>query len=159
VKYLTAALCAACLAVGAGTLGLVLVPVLALAGGNAQTSDLCGIPADLGAALATIRQLESGNDYTAQAAAASASGAYQFLDSSWRTWSARAGYSDLYAHAALPHVQDAAAAAYVQAILDQWHMRPRYKRHGRGRPKRPISGPRRRSAPLLQVPPKGTSAT
>jgi cell wall-associated NlpC family hydrolase len=122
VKYLTAALCAACLAVGSGTVGLVLVPVLALAGGGAQLSDPCGIPGDVTAALATIRQLESGNDYTAQAARASASGAYQFLDSSWRTWSARAGYSDLYARAYLapPHVQDAAAAAYVQAILDQW---------------------------------------
>jgi cell wall-associated NlpC family hydrolase len=122
VKYLAAAICAACLAVGAGTLGLVLVPVLAFAGGGAQLFDLCGIPGDVTAALATIRQLESGNDYTAQAAKASASGAYQFLDSSWRTWSARAGYPDLYARAYLapPHVQDAAAAAYVQAILDQW---------------------------------------
>jgi cell wall-associated NlpC family hydrolase len=123
VKFLAAAICTACLAVGAGTLGLVLVPVLALAGGGAQTSDLCGIPGDVTAALATIRQLESGNDYTAQAAEASASGAYQFLDSSWRTWSARAGYPDLYprAYMAPPHVQDAAAAAYVLAILDQWH--------------------------------------
>jgi cell wall-associated NlpC family hydrolase len=123
VKYLAAAICAACLAVGAGTLGLVLVPVLAFAGGGGQPSDLCGTPGDVTAALATIRQLESGNDYTAQAAEASASGAYQFLDSSWRTWSARAGYPDLYARAYLapPHLQDAAAAAYVQAILDQWH--------------------------------------
>jgi cell wall-associated NlpC family hydrolase len=123
VKYLATAICTACLTVGGGTLGLVLVPVLALAGGGAQPADLCGIPGDITAALATIRQLESGNDYTAQAAKASASGAYQFLDSSWRTWSARAGYPDLYARAYLapPHVQDAAAAAYVQAILDQWH--------------------------------------
>jgi cell wall-associated NlpC family hydrolase len=123
VKYLTAAICAACLAVGSCTLGLVLVPVLAVAGVGAQPSDLCGIPGDVTAALATIRQLESSNDYTAQAAKASASGAYQFLDSSWRTWSAHAGYPDLYARAYLapPHVQDAAAAAYVQAILDQGH--------------------------------------
>jgi cell wall-associated NlpC family hydrolase len=122
VKYLAAAVCVACLAVGGGTLGLVFVPVLALAGG-AQPSDPCGIPRDLTAALATIRQLESGDDYRAQAAEASASGAYQFLDSSWHTWSARAGYPDLYprAYLAPPHVQDAAAAAYVHAILDQWH--------------------------------------
>jgi cell wall-associated NlpC family hydrolase len=81
------------------------------------------MPGDVAGALATIRQLESGNDYTAQAAKASASGAYQFLDSSWRTWAARAGYPDLYprAYLAPPHVQDATAAAYVQAILDQWH--------------------------------------
>jgi cell wall-associated NlpC family hydrolase len=123
VKYLAAPICAACLAVGGGTVALVLVPVLALAGGGAQPSDLCGITGDVGAALATIRQLESGNDYTAQAAKASASGAYQFLDSSWRTWSARAGYPDVYARAYLapPHVQDAAAAAYIKTILDQWH--------------------------------------
>jgi len=123
VKYLAAAICTGCLAVGAGTLGLVLVPVLALAGGGAQPSSVCGMPGDVAGALATIRQLESGNDYTVQAAKASASGAYQFLDSSWRTWSARAGYPALYprAYLAPPHVQDAAAAAYVQAILDQWH--------------------------------------
>ena len=85
MKYLAAAICAACLAVGTGTLGGVLVPVLALAGGGAHASDLCGIPGDVTPALATIRQLESGNDYTAQAAEASASGAYQFLDPSWHT--------------------------------------------------------------------------
>ncbi len=47
----------------------------------------------------------------------------QFIDSAWRTWSAAAGYPGLYpsAYLAPPHIQDAAAAAYVQAILDQWH--------------------------------------
>jgi cell wall-associated NlpC family hydrolase len=123
VKYLAAAAAAACLAVGAGSLGLVFVPLLGLAGGGGPAADLCGSTSDVATALATTRQLESGNDYTAQATKASASGAYQFLDSTWRAWSAKAGYADLYprAYLAPPHVQDAAAAAYVQAILDQWH--------------------------------------
>jgi hypothetical protein len=62
-------------------------------------------------------------DRTGGSTPASASGAYQFLDSTWHTWAARAGYPDLYprAYLAPPHVQDAAAAAYVQSILDQWH--------------------------------------
>jgi cell wall-associated NlpC family hydrolase len=123
VKQLAVAVAAACLSIGIGTLGLVFTPVLVLAGGGSPAADLCGVGDDVTTALATIRQLESGNDYTAQAAKASASGAYQFLDSSWRAWSARAGYSDLYPRAFLapPHVQDAAAATYVQSILDQWH--------------------------------------
>jgi cell wall-associated NlpC family hydrolase len=123
VKHLAAAIAAACLAVGAGTLARVFAPVLVLAGGGAPTADLCGTTDDVNVALATIRELESGNDYTSTITSASASGAYAFIDSAWRAWSAKAGYAELYARAYLapPHVQDAVAAAYVQAILDQWH--------------------------------------
>ena len=70
------------------------------------------LPAELGPILATIRELESGGDYTAEASASSASGAYQFVDSSW------AGYGG-YARAshAPRSVQDAKAAEHASAIL------------------------------------------
>ncbi len=70
------------------------------------------VPAALGPILATIRALESGGEYTAQASSSTASGAYQFVDSSW------AGYGG-YARAsqAPPSVQDAKAAEHAAAIL------------------------------------------
>src|SRR4051794_35530688 len=69
--------------------------------------------------MATIRQLESANNYQAQAGGSDASGAYQFLDHTWATWAARAGYADEYprAHLAPPHIQDDVAATYITAIL------------------------------------------
>ena len=70
------------------------------------------IPAELGAILATIRTLESGGDYAAESSSSTASGAYQFVDSTW------AGYGG-YARAkdAPPSVQDAAALDLVNRIL------------------------------------------
>jgi hypothetical protein len=70
------------------------------------------VPAELGPILAAIREMESGGDYTAEASASTASGAYQFVDSSW------AGYGG-YARAsqAPPSVQDAKAAEHAAAIL------------------------------------------
>ena len=64
--------------------------------------------------LATIRQLESGGDYRAQARGSSASGAYQFLDS---TWDGYGGYT--HARDAPPAVQDAKAADLARSILDR----------------------------------------
>jgi hypothetical protein len=65
--------------------------------------------------LATIRTLESGGNYQAKAARSSASGAYQFLDS---TWNGYGGYT--HAADAPPAIQDAKAAENVTSILDTY---------------------------------------
>jgi murein DD-endopeptidase MepM/ murein hydrolase activator NlpD len=70
------------------------------------------IPSELGAVLAAIRAIESGGDYTAESATSSASGAYQFIDSSWGGYG---GYGR--ASHAPPAVQDAKAAEWASAIL------------------------------------------
>jgi murein DD-endopeptidase MepM/ murein hydrolase activator NlpD len=93
--------------------GIALLPVV-LAGGDPPPP--AGCPHGTGPiaiVLATIRTIESGGDYHAKASGSTASGAYQFLDSTW------AGYGG-YARAAdaPPAVQDAKAADYAQAILD-----------------------------------------
>ena len=70
-----------------------------------------------------IRTLESGGDYTVKAQLASASGAYQIIDSTWASWSRDAGVGTEYRHAsdAPPAVQDAVAAHRVTQILDSYH--------------------------------------
>lgn len=76
----------------------------------------CGVGGEsIEVARLTIRTLESGGDYTAEAAGSTASGAYQFLDSSW------AGYGG-YPRAAdaPPEVQDAKAVELVTFILDRY---------------------------------------
>ena len=69
-----------------------------------------------GGFLACVRRHESGGNYQAENPTSTASGAYQFLDSSWRTLSARAGYGG-YGHAASapPAVQDAVAIYTVDS--------------------------------------------
>lgn len=91
--------------------GLATFPVLFATGDNPGVG--CAASGDVAPLLATIRALESGGDYTAQAAGSSASGAYQFLDS---TWAAYGGYAQ--ARQAPPAVQDAKAAENVRGILD-----------------------------------------
>jgi Peptidase family M23/Transglycosylase-like domain len=69
--------------------------------------------AQLDATLATIRTIESGGDYAAQNTGSTASGAYQFLDTSW------AGYGGFpRAWQAPPATQDAKAIEQVQGILE-----------------------------------------
>ncbi|MEQ1700730.1 MAG: peptidoglycan DD-metalloendopeptidase family protein [Ilumatobacteraceae bacterium] len=65
--------------------------------------------------LATIRHMESGGNYQAQAANATASGAYQFVDGTWTNYGG-------YAHAkdAPPDVQDAKAREHVRYIFDTY---------------------------------------
>ena len=81
--------------------------------GSAQAADT-GIPV-----LEAIKQCESGGSYTAQNPTSTASGAYQFLDTTWQGLSAAKGYSKAkYAPAS---VQDAAALElYNQAGTPPW---------------------------------------
>jgi murein DD-endopeptidase MepM/ murein hydrolase activator NlpD len=92
---------------------ITLFPVL-LAGGDTPTL-ACGVTAGpVEPILATIRTLESAGNYHAKAAGSSASGAYQFLDT---TWNGYGGYT--HAADAPPAVQDAKATEHVTGILDQ----------------------------------------
>lgn len=71
--------------------------------------------------LATIRTRESGGNYGAQAKGSSASGAYQFIDSTWQAQSKKAGIGTEFKSAkeAPKEIQDMVAKAYVQDILNQ----------------------------------------
>jgi hypothetical protein len=105
------------LAVGGAALGglltLAALPaVLAPTAGYTGTNCGATVTASVEAIAATIRQLESGNNYTARASGSSASGAYQFVDG---TWGGYGGYPRAYL--APPAVQDAKAAENINAIL------------------------------------------
>ena len=70
--------------------------------------------------LATIKDKESsGGNYTARSSSSTASGAYQFINSTWRNLTEKFGIGKEYRTAAdaPPQVQDAVAAAYVGDIL------------------------------------------
>jgi hypothetical protein len=81
-------------------------------GAQAASSDVDRI-------LATIRQRESGGNYGAQARGSSASGAYQFIDSTWQSMTKKFGMGTEFASAKMApkEIQDAVAKAYVQDIL------------------------------------------
>lgn len=66
--------------------------------------------------LATIRYMESRGDYTAPPNRGNASGAYQFIASTWNNYG---GYA--HAYLAPPEVQDARAAEDVERFLTQWN--------------------------------------
>ena len=69
-----------------------------------------------GGFLACVRRHESGGDYRAENPVSTASGAYQFLDSTWRTLSGRAGHSGWgHAASAPAWVQDAVAVFTVES--------------------------------------------
>jgi hypothetical protein len=96
-----------------GLLTLATLPAI-LAPAVTRTALTCGstIVGPVEVIAATIRQFESGSDYTAQAPGSTASGAYQFLDSSWASFG---GYPRAYL--APPTVQDAKAVEYIAAVL------------------------------------------
>lgn len=64
--------------------------------------------------LRTIRNRESGGNYTAKNPVSSASGAYQFINSTWRGLGGQGT-----AASATPQEQDRIARAYVQRLLNQ----------------------------------------
>ena len=90
---------------------LLALPALLATGGTELVG--CAGPAQLDAVLATVRTLESGGDYTSRATGSSASGAYQFIDT---TWAGYGGYSQAWQ--APPLVQDAMAGEQLSGILD-----------------------------------------
>lgn len=94
-------------------LGLLSIPALFATGDIPRPTGCGAVSGPVEVVLVTIRTLESGGDYTAQAARSTASGAYQFLDSTWNN------YRDYpRAWQAPPAVQDVKAAEHVQNILD-----------------------------------------
>src|SRR4029077_10943554 len=88
--------------------GLLGIPVV-IGGNGSSSAAACG---DLGTVLDTIRTIESGGDYAAPKNRGGASGAYQYVDS---TWNGYEGFESAYL--APPEVQDARATADVQAIF------------------------------------------
>jgi len=73
------------------------------------------MPRELSDILLTIRLMESGNNYTIPKNRGGASGAYQYIDSTWGRFK---GYPSAYL--APPHVQDEKALADVESILWTW---------------------------------------
>ena len=100
-------------AAGSLLAGVLTLPLL-LAGGDTPPPIICGtIAGPVAVVLETIRTLESGGNYQATAAGSTASGAYQFLDSTWNNYGGYQRAAD-----APPEVQDAKAAEHVTGILD-----------------------------------------
>lgn len=69
--------------------------------------------------LSTIKGKESGGDYSVQNKAGSASGGYQFIDSTWKSLTSKYGVGTEYktAKSAPSDIQDIVAAKYVADIL------------------------------------------
>lgn len=92
--------------------GLLAIP-LVIGGNGSQAVGGCG--GDVSVILDTIRTLESGGRYGAPKNAGGASGAYQYIDS---TWGAYGGYASAYLAPAT--IQDERAALDVQKVLDTY---------------------------------------
>lgn len=96
---------------------LMSIPLVFANGGSSSPPYACG---QLGVILDTIRTLESGGDYEAHAAKASAAGAYQYVTGTWTHWANEADIDlDLYptADTAPAHIQDQVAGVNVSSIL------------------------------------------
>lgn len=101
---------------------VVIAPVLMVAGlvstvamafaGDSVGVNCANYPIDMVAVLATIRDVESSDNYEAEAEGSTASGAYQFIEATWDNY-------DGYARAvdAPPDVQDNKAVEHVTTIL------------------------------------------
>lgn len=107
--------------------GLLAIPIVVGGGAppNATTCPNAGvITGDVSTALATIRTLESGGHYDARSPGSSASGAYQYIDTTWQSWATQIGVDVApypRAYLAPPAIQDSVAAANVTAILNTYH--------------------------------------
>lgn len=103
--------------VGAFIGATLIIPAALVMTGMAAQDAPCGGTDHI---LATIRTVESGNRYEAMNGSASASGAYQMIDTTWAKWAAVTG-TDVAtypsAYLAPPAAQDAAARAHVEDIL------------------------------------------
>lgn len=97
-----------------GLVGLLAFPIV-FATGDAPLSPCEPGGGSLDAVLLTIRTLESGGDYTVEASGSTASGAYQFLDSSWGGYGGYQRAAD-----APPEVQDAKAVELIGSILERY---------------------------------------
>jgi hypothetical protein len=77
------------------------------------------VSADAKQIMAAIRTHESGGDYTISSPGSTASGAYQFLDTSWQTLTKKYGIGQEYTRAKMApkDIQDAIAAKFVEEIL------------------------------------------
>ena len=73
-------------------------------------------PDEIGNVMATIRYMESRGQYGIPPNRGNASGAYQFIGS---TWANHGGYA--HAYLAPPHIQDERAALDVVRFLEQWN--------------------------------------
>jgi murein DD-endopeptidase MepM/ murein hydrolase activator NlpD len=116
VKVLAAGLAAVALSV-------TMLPAVLIGGDDPPTVNGCVGAVDgdvLDVILATIRTVESGGNYQTRITSASASGAYAFINASWRHYADLAGVdTTAYPSAwmAPPADQDATGAAYVDEIL------------------------------------------
>ena len=90
-----------------------------MSGGGAAAGASAASPGILEKILATIRQRESGGNYQIKAKGSSASGAYQFIDSTWQSLVKKynVGKEFLSANLAPPEIQDQVARKYVEEIL------------------------------------------
>jgi resuscitation-promoting factor RpfA len=88
-------------------------------GGATMAAPMPAAGGDMGAIMSTIKTRESGGDYKAQAKGSSASGAYQFIDSTWQSLTRKSGIGTEYKRAidAPPEIQDAIAKHHIADIL------------------------------------------
>ena len=89
------------------------------AGNSSPDATQVGANGDVEKILSTIRMRESGGDYTIQSKSSSASGAYQFVDGTWRGLTKKFNVGTEYSRAymAPPEVQDEVARRYANDIL------------------------------------------
>jgi hypothetical protein len=89
------------------------------AGNGSPDATQVGAKVDVERILSTIRTRESRGNYRIQSKSSSASGAYQFIDSTWRGLTKKYGIGTEYSRAYLapPEVQDEVARRYVNDIL------------------------------------------